>query len=677
MNVLQWNINHAQAKLPSLIHVAATEDISIILLQETVKKAYQSLKIPGYHLYTNNTAENDRGLAIYIKHGIPSQPIHNPIFCGENTEVLAVTITLRDHNLDIYNIYTQPTRATLELGQLFNHASNTPTLIGGDFNAHHPILSSIRPTNENGWHIEEILNEYHEVAILNNGEPTHINGGRLDLTFITTSLRQHTQWRVHPTLMSDHFAVTTQLNIPQLPPIPAPPPKWNQDLADWNKFKNHLEEWHNTYIPPDDENLLEKHLTEAFHKAANAAMPKRKPGTYTYKDSWYYCPEVRELKTRLNQVKKFWRKRRTEQSRELLQEVSKDVHKALADIRNKKWLEWCAKLSQYTSLKDLWQWLRRVAGKKTGKPQAHPNPQQKAEELANKFADRTATANLPPTTQQKQRELNEERWQTINHACTVPDITDTPYTTKELQELYEKGRDTAPGTNKITYTMIANMGTAGETAFLRLPNHTHLKQTRPLKWNQQDTQPIPKPKDPDNPRPLSLLSCIEKNAEKMVLKRLQFKTGPLNPHLYAYREGVRTLECIMDVLSCINNKKATVVFIDFEKAFELASHAAILQSLVRKGIKGHLLAWAKNYCLSRQARVKFNGYLSTYKNLENGTPQGGILSPWLFNILMENIASLQLPRGVSIYIYADDVAIVSNGMNRIACMQRALNMVFS
>ncbi|XP_068224012.1 uncharacterized protein [Palaemon carinicauda] len=223
--------------------------------------------------------------------------------------------------------------------------------------------------------------------------------------------------------------------------------------------------------------------------------------------------------------------------------------------------------------------------------------------------------------------------------------------------------------------MIKHMGPAGETAFLRLLNKTHLEHTRPQAWRQQDTQPIPKPKDPSNPRLIALVSCIEKTGEKMVLNRIKYKIGPLHKQLYAYQEGLGTSECITEVLSCINQNKATIVFIDFEKAFELASPTAMLQSVAKKGVKGHLLAWTKNYVLGRQARVKFQGVVSTYHELENGTPQGGILSPLLFNILMENIASFQLPEGVDIFVYADDVCVIARGAVRTMKMQRALNAI--
>ena len=223
--------------------------------------------------------------------------------------------------------------------------------------------------------------------------------------------------------------------------------------------------------------------------------------------------------------------------------------------------------------------------------------------------------------------------------------------------------------------MIKNLGQQGEEAFLHLHNQSMALQLRPLTWNQADIQPIPKPKDPSNPRPISLLNCLEKTAEKMVLNRLKHKIGPLHPHLYAYTEKVGTTECIADVLSYINGGSSIVIFLDLEKAFELANPAAILYSTVRKGVKGDLLSWVKNYSIARQARVKFQGELSSYKTFENGTPQGGILSRYLSNILMENLALLPLPSGVQIFIYADDVVIIAKGSNKLAQAQKAINQL--
>ena len=80
-------------------------------------------------------------------------------------------------------------------------------------------------------------------------------------------------------------------------------------------------------------------------------------------------------------------------------------------------------------------------------------------------------------------------------------------------------------------------------------------------------------------------------------------------------------------ITFVIGKAAAVAFLDYEKDFELASPAAILFSLVNRGTKGNLLAFNKYYLQNRQARVKFQRILSSYKNLENGTLQGGLLAP--------------------------------------------------
>ena len=48
------------------------------------------------------------------------------------------------------------------------------------------MLSSCSPTNDAGIHIDYTLEQFQNIALMNNGEPTHTRGGRLDLTFVST-----------------------------------------------------------------------------------------------------------------------------------------------------------------------------------------------------------------------------------------------------------------------------------------------------------------------------------------------------------------------------------------------------------------------------------------------------------------------------------------------------------
>ncbi|XP_064077704.1 uncharacterized protein LOC135195375 [Macrobrachium nipponense] len=310
-----------------------------------------------------------------------------------------------------------------------------------------------------------------------------------------------------------------------------------------------MTKWARNYLEnsANDTELFYKEFISKLREAANMSMPKIKQSRTDHKDAWYYCERVKELNATQCQ-----RKGRTEQS-------------------------------------------------------IHPNTQEEADNIARNFTERTKSHNLPQTTWEKINEISPARWRKINTACNMPDDTDTPFTMEELNSALSKGkRETAPGADAITYSMLRHMGNPAKQIYLLLVNRTYAEHTRPKKWQQQDTQPIPKPKEPGAYRPMSLISCTQEVAERIVLNRLLWKVGPLYQRLYAYREVVGTHECLTDVLCAINGRKSIVVFLDLVKVYELANAATILSSLVRKRIKGNLLTWTKGYMQDR-------GYIKTEK----------------------------------------------------------------
>ena len=107
----------------------------------------------------------------------------------------------------------------------------------------------------------------------------------------------------------------------------------------------------------------------------------------------------------------------------------------------------------------------------------------------------------------------------------------------------------------------------------------------PSEWKVAIIQPIPKPKDPTTMRPISLLSCPAKILERMVLARLKWQSGSFHPSLFAYQSHRSTTTCLMTLLDALRSRSELVVFLDLEKAVELASPPAILEALTRKGIR--------------------------------------------------------------------------------------------
>ncbi|XP_076030419.1 uncharacterized protein LOC143018719 [Oratosquilla oratoria] len=488
----------------------------------------------------------------------------------------------------------------------------------------------------------------------------HRGGGRLDLTLASSDLSAGATWQLHPTLTSDHFATLTTL--PVAPPAhPLPPPRWNIGRADWASFQASLDEWWAAYQPPVDLHQRERDLTAAIERAANAAIARKAPSRRHRPNWWFYNEEVREHNHRVNIHRKLYKRRPNPTNLRLLQDVVARAREVSLKAREAKWLEWCSSFSHHTSLSQLWKSVKTTSGAAPPRPAAHPHPHQEAERLVAEFTTRGSSDQLPGSTRRLQKHLRPRRDIAIEEATKEADVTDRPFTPQEQEQAKRRGRDTAAGADGVTYSMIAHAGPAGDAALLATVNESWMAGCLPPSWKEADIQPIPKPREPTKLRPISFLSCTAKTAERMVLAHLQWRVGPLHPHIFGYTRGRSTADSILTLLNQVNHRPAIVVFLDLEKAFEQASPHAILAALVRKGVMGRILAWLRDYLQHRRARVKFQGLKSSFQRLENGMPQSGILSPLLFNLLMEQLVALPFHYGTILLSYADDLALVVTG----------------
>ena len=224
LQILQWNIQGARTRMNLLHKAAMGEGVDVFLLQETLAPQERPVFLRGYTTFSIPRSRRvSQGTAILVRNTIPCTRVTDPAFCGEGVDVMAVTLTLRNTPLNVYNIYN-PTRGHLHMEELLAQAALTPTYIGGDFNCHHPILDSPSASNTDGRHLARMLSEAPDVRLLNNGEATHLQGGVLDLSLISAPLAPVAEWSLHPTLTSDHFAVRCLLDVATLPaPLPPPP----------------------------------------------------------------------------------------------------------------------------------------------------------------------------------------------------------------------------------------------------------------------------------------------------------------------------------------------------------------------------------------------------------------------------------------------------------------------
>lgn len=72
------------------------------------------------------------------------------------------------------------------------------------------------------------------------------------------------------------------------------------------------------------------------------------------------------------------------------------------------------------------------------------------------------------------------------------------------------------------------------------------------------------------------------------------------------------------------------------------------------GIRPRIAAWIRAFLTNRSFSVRLNSAFSTTRQVPSGVPQGGVLSPVLFNIYTYELASIVSAADVACCAFADD-----------------------
>ena len=115
-----------------------------------------------------------------------------------------------------------------------------------------------------------------------------------------------------------------------------------------------------------------------------------------------------------------------------------------------------------------------------------------------------------------------------------------------------------------------------------------------------------------------------------------------NTSQHGFRRGRSCLSQLLtyfeNVLTRLEeNKCVDVIYLDFSKAFDKVDHLILLEKLRLLGITGKLYNWIRSFLLDRSQSVMVNGFLSDPVHVKSGVPQGSVLGPLLFLVLISDI----------------------------------------
>ena len=177
-----------------------------------------------------------------------------------------------------------------------------------------------------------------------------------------------------------------------------------------------------------------------------------------------------------------------------------------------------------------------------------------------------------------------------------------------------------------------------------------------------------------NYRPISLLSVFYKIASGVITRRLDTVINKvIGRQQKAYSREKNITSVLLNVINMIeeavkSRKSALLIAIDFRKAFDSINHSFIDTCLETFNFGPSFRAWVKLFFNNRETYLLMHGYMEEKITLEQGVPQGDILSPLIFNIVVEflllkigyskKIKGVILPGGEArAEAYADDTTI--------------------
>ena len=148
-----------------------------------------------------------------------------------------------------------------------------------------------------------------------------------------------------------------------------------------------------------------------------------------------------------------------------------------------------------------------------------------------------------------------------------------------------------------------------------------------------------------NYRPVALTSHIIKVFEKVlrnhIVSHLE-ENGLLNPGQHGFRTGRSCLSQLLAHFETITKAleegdNVDVIYLDFSKAFDKVDFLVTLKKLNSLGITGNVGKWIFSFLTGRSQTVLVNGEKSNVSEVKSGVPQGSVLGPLLFLILLGDI----------------------------------------
>ena len=692
----QINLQHCKAAALSLFEqVASSKQTNIALIQEPYCPFGRVSGIPpGLKLHVGTVGVRVRA-CIVSSENLEAWTLYQ----YSDRDMVTIAIRTAKHNnsdmlilASVYMPYDSPDPPpSQKLLQLVEYCrrEGLRLIIGSDTNAHHTHWGSTNVNDRGDALLEYILGT--DLTVCNQGNrPTFVTQNReevIDVTLSTMNV-QHcvTDWRVsRKDTYSDHRKITFVLDCQ---PTRVATKYRNVKSTDWEKYLNLLERKTGAMeaIAPHTKegiellaNALEKSIISSYEASCKLVTKRRR------KTPPWWSNELSELRKQGSKLMRRWSRNPTPENQTNWHNARREFKREVRLAKRDSWNNFCSSIETLPATSRLHRILKRSMKILQGTLKLPDGsysvtPKETMEILLN--------AHFPDTEERLNDRENQR--QMDNHQPMEIDLHSS-FITKERVEAAIKAFSPykAAGPDGISPILIQK-----GVEFLVDPLTALYKSCIgigyvPKQWQRAKVVFLPKPgkddySDAKSYRPISLTNFLLKALERLVLWHLQevpLVQFPLHRSQYAYKVGVSTEDALHNLVmrlekAVYNRQTAIAVFLDIEGAFNNAQTTSMVQGLRRHGTRESITRWISFMLTHRVAETSMLGVHSK-KEVTRGCPQGGILSPLLWNLIVDDL--LEVTQGVvAIHgqAFADDVVACSSGpVPEVVggTLQRALN----
>ena len=145
-----------------------------------------------------------------------------------------------------------------------------------------------------------------------------------------------------------------------------------------------------------------------------------------------------------------------------------------------------------------------------------------------------------------------------------------------------------------------------------------------------------------------------------------------NCNQFGFKPKLGTDMCIYSLKEIIDryrqlNGSIFMCFLDASKAFDRVKHSILFTKLLNRGAPKYIVRILMYWYSHQNMCVRWGGVISSTFKVSNGVRQGGILSPYLFNVYMDDLSNnlnvsnygcISGSRLVNHLMYADDLVLI-------------------